>query len=130
MNLQQCLAQATVDKIKTSLIEHMPAGVQRDFYMWGISPANPNRDEFLQLVGMNQVVNLATHILEPMVKPENWQTLADYCGLIHAYFLYELVSDDLAVGLSLSPIRDASIPASVARARMLGITKKCATPLR
>jgi hypothetical protein len=109
MNFQQCLAQATVDKIKSSLIEHMPPGVQRDFYVWGISSSNANRDEFLQLVGMNQVVNLAAHILEPMVKPDNWQTLADYCGLIHAYFMYELVSDDLAVGLSLSPIRDASI---------------------
>jgi len=109
MSFQQCLAQATLDKIKASLDEHMPAGVQRDFYLWGLSPENPNRDEFLQLVGMNQIVNLATHILEPMVKVENWQTAADYCGLIHAYFMYELVSDDLAVGLSLLPRRDASI---------------------
>src|SRR5215467_7205176 len=101
MNFQQCLTQATLEKINKSLIKDMPAGVQRDFYLWGISPANPKRDEFLQLVGMNQVINLATHILGPMVKADDWQTLADYSGLIHAYFMYELVSDDLAVGLSL-----------------------------
>src|ERR1041384_6767071 len=109
MSFQQCLKQTTLEKIKTSLIEHMPAGVQRDFYLWGISPANTNRDEFLQLIGMNQVVNLATHILEPMVKADDWQKLAEYSGLIHAYFMYELVSDDLAVGLSLIPNRDSSI---------------------
>ena len=109
MSFQQCLVQATVEKIKTSLMQHMPAGVQRDFYLWGISPANPNRDEFLQLIGMNQVINLASHILGPMVKPDDWQTLAEYSGLIHAYFMYELVSDDLAIGLSLLPNRDALI---------------------
>ena len=90
-------------------MQHMPAGVQRDFYMWGISTANANRDEFLQLIGMNQVINLASHIFGPMVKPDDWQTLAEYSGLIHAYFMYELVSDDLAIGLSLLPNRDASI---------------------
>jgi len=109
MSFQHCLKQATLEKIKTSLIEHMPAGVQRDFYLWGISSANTNRDEFLQLIGMNQVVNLATHILEPMVKVDDWQKLAEYSGLIHAYFMYELVSDDLAVGLSLLPNKDSSI---------------------
>lgn len=109
MSFQQCLTQATLEKIETSLNKHMPAGIQREFYLWGISPANPNRDEFLQLVGMNQVVNLATHILEPMVKVEDWQTLAEYSGFIHAYFMYELVSDDLAVGLSLLPSKDATV---------------------
>jgi hypothetical protein len=84
----------------------MPEGIQRDFYLWGISEANPNRYEFLQLVGMNQVVNLTTHIVEPLVDVADWQAVADYCGLIHAYFMYELVSDDLAVGLSLTPARD------------------------
>ncbi|MBA3874340.1 MAG: hypothetical protein H0X30_34855 [Anaerolineae bacterium] len=109
MSFQQCLVQATIEKIKTSLMQHMPAGVQRDFYLWGISPTNANRDEFLQLIGMNQVINLASHILGSMVKPDDWQTLAEYSGLIHAYFMYELVSDDLAIGLSLLPSRDASV---------------------
>ena len=109
MSFQQCLVQATIEKIQASLLKHMPMGVQQDFYLWGISPANANRDEFLQLIGMNQVINLASHILGPMVKPDDWQTLAEYSGLIHAYFMYELVSDDLAIGLSLSPNRDASI---------------------
>ncbi len=109
MSFQQYLQEATVDKIKSSLDAHMPASVQRDFYMWGLSASNPNRDEFLQVVGMNQVINLASHILEPMLKLDDWQTVADYCGLIHAYFMYELVSDDLAVGLSLMPQRSKSL---------------------
>jgi len=109
MNFQQNLKQATLEKIKCSLMKDMPAGIQRDFYLWGISDANPNRHEFLQLVGMNQVINLTTHILEPMVEANDWQKMAEYCGLIHTYFMYELVSDDLAVGLSHIPIRDASM---------------------
>ena len=109
MSFQQCLTQATLENIKTSLIEHMPIGVQRDFYLWGLSPANLNRDAFLQLIGMSQVINLVTSILEPTVKVEDWQTLAEYSGQIHAYFMYELVSDDLAVGLSFLPSKDATI---------------------
>ena len=109
MSFQECLEQATLEKIRQSLTDYMPAGVQRDFYLWGLSPSNPDRNEFLQLVGMNQVVNLTTHMLEARVKPDDWQEVADYCGLIHAYFMYELVSDDLAVGLTLMPMRDASM---------------------
>ncbi len=109
MTFQQYLSQATLAKIKCSLMKDMPTGLQQDFYLWGISDANPNRHEFLQLVGMNQVINLTTHILEPMVGVNDWQTMAEYAGLIHAYFMYELVSDDLAVGLSLMPTRDASM---------------------
>ncbi|MBI1281476.1 MAG: hypothetical protein GC179_25340 [Anaerolineaceae bacterium] len=109
MSFQQCLTETTLEKIKCSLIKDMPSGIQRDFYLWGISDENPNRHDFLQLVGMNQVINLTTHILEPMIGAKDWQKIAEYSGLIHAYFMYELVSDDLAVGLSLMPTHDTSL---------------------
>lgn len=105
MSFQQYILDATVNHLRASLMEHMPEGTQRDFYLWGISDTNPNRSEFLQLVGMNQVNNLAAHILEPIVKLEDWPKVAAYCGALHSYFLYELVSDDLAANLSLVPRR-------------------------
>ncbi len=108
MTFQECLKQATLEQIKHSLIRHMPDGSQKDFYLWGLSPENPTQDDFLQMVGMNQIINLSTRILQPLVQPDDWQRVACYAGLLHAYFMYELVSDDLAVDLSLMPTRDAT----------------------
>ncbi len=109
MTFQQLLTNVTLEQIERSLAQYMPEGSQKDFYLWGVSSENPTRQDFLQLVGMNQIVNLSTFILQPLVQPDQWQKLAHYCGLIHAYFMYELVSDDLAVGLSQMLTRDPSI---------------------
>lgn len=107
----ECLRQATLEQIRNSLTRHMPDGAQKDFYLWGVSTENPTQEDFLQMVGMNQIINLSTRILQPLIQPEDWQRVACAAGLLHAYFMYELVSDDLAVGLSLTPTRNASIQA-------------------
>lgn len=111
MTFHDSLQQATLEQIRNSLIRHMPDGSQKDFYLWGLSPENPTQNDFLQMVGMNQIVNLSTHILQPLIQPDDWERVACYVGLLHAYFMYELVSDDLAVGLSLIPTRNPSIQA-------------------
>lgn len=109
MTFHNRLKQVTLEKIRHSLIQHMPEGPQQDFYLWGLSSDNPAQDDFLQMVGMNQIINLSTRILQPLVQLEDWERIAEYSGMLHAYFMYELVSDDLAVGLSLVHSKDPSI---------------------
>ena len=60
MSFQQCLERATLEKIRCSLMKDMPSGPQRDFYLWGISPANVNRDFFYKYSSV--LVHRADHI--------------------------------------------------------------------
>lgn len=87
----------------------MPLGERRNFYLWGTSPENPKQDEFIQIIGTNQVINLSAHLLSTLVSPPEWDTLAHYCGLINSYFVYEIVSDDLGIGLSSFAAHDPSV---------------------
>lgn len=109
MSLHQIIQSATLEKFHQSLEQYMPLGTRRDFYQWGTSPENPNRGDFIQMVGINQITNLSAHLLETLVEPTDWNTLAYYCGLINSYFVYEIVSDDLGIGLSSFAARDPSI---------------------
>jgi hypothetical protein len=100
MSLHDEIAKATIENVRSSLMRHMPISPQRDYYLWGISKKNPLRDDFLQMVGINQLINLSGQMIGDLIEPEDQQTIAQYCGRINAYFLYEIMSDNLANGLS------------------------------
>lgn len=100
MNLQNEIAKATIEAIRSSLMRHMPASPQRNYYLWGISNENPYKDDFLQMIGVNQLINLSAQMIGDLIEPDDRQTVAQYCGRINAYFMYEIVSDNLANGLS------------------------------
>jgi hypothetical protein len=109
-SLHSHLVDATIEQIRLSLHRHMPISQQRDFYLWGISPDNRERDNFLQMMGVMQLIKLSASLLDGLVKPEHWPKLAKYAGQINAYFLYEIVSDDLAIGLSPLATGDTGYP--------------------
>lgn len=100
MSLQSEITKATIESIRSSLVRHMPNSPQRDYYIWGISNQNPYREDFLQMIGVNQLINLSIHMIGDLIEPEDRQTVAQYCGKINSYFMYEIVSDNLASGLS------------------------------
>jgi hypothetical protein len=100
MNLQNEITKATIESIRSSLLRHMPDSPQRDYYLWGISRQNPYQDDFMQMIGVKQLINLSTHMIGDLIAQEDRQTVAQYCGRINAYFMYEIVSDNLANGLS------------------------------
>jgi hypothetical protein len=78
----------------------MPASPQRDYLLWGISDRNPERTEFLQAIGLLQLVNLTATLLDGLVDPALWPRLSDYTLFMNVYQLYEIVSDNLAIGLA------------------------------
>ena len=106
MSLHDEIGKATIESVRSSLMRHMPTSPLRDYYVWGISKENPHRDDFLQMVGINQLINLSSQMIGDLIEPENRQTIAQYCGRINAYFLYEIMSDNLANGLSTLCIID------------------------
>jgi hypothetical protein len=93
------LLEATLAGLESSLREFMPDGVQRDFYLWAISPQNPHQNEFLQATGVLQLINLTVMLLEGLVDSYQWPQLAMCSVPINVYQSLEIVSDNLAIGL-------------------------------
>jgi hypothetical protein len=106
MTLHDEITKATIENVRSSLMRHMPASPQKDYYLWGISTNNPYREDFLQMIGVRQLINLSSQMIGELIEPEDRQTVAQYCGRINAYFLYEIVSDNLANGLSSLSVSD------------------------
>jgi hypothetical protein len=100
MSLHDEITKATIENVRSSLMRHMPVSPLKDYYLWGISKENPYRSDFLQMVGIYQLINLSTQMIGDLIEPEDQQTIAQYCGRINAYFMYEIMSDNLANGLS------------------------------
>jgi len=116
MSLHDEITKATIESVRSSLTRHMPTSPQRDYFLWGISKENPHRDDFLQMVGIHQIVNLSSQMIGDLIEPEDRQTIAQYCGRINAYFLYEIMSDNLANGLSSLCVIDQN---AAARSKIL-----------
>jgi hypothetical protein len=95
----QLLLNATLAAFNDSLNQHMPAGIQRDYYLWAFSSQNPYQQEFLQTTGVLQLVNLTVMLLDGLVDSSDWPLLAAYGGLLNVYLSYEAVSDNLAIGI-------------------------------
>ncbi|MBL8119068.1 MAG: hypothetical protein J0L63_17585 [Anaerolineae bacterium] len=99
MIFQRHLHAYTLDSIRYSLTNLMPEGERQRFYLWGISPENPDQNGFLQTIGVNQIINLSHHLLANLVETDYMEEVAQYCGALNSYFMYEIVSDDMAIGL-------------------------------
>jgi hypothetical protein len=67
VSLHDEIAKATVESVRSSLMRHMPASLLRDYYVWGISKENPHRDDFLQMVGINQLINLSSQMIGDLI---------------------------------------------------------------
>lgn len=110
MSLRSLMLDSTIESIRHSLERHMPFSPQRDFYMWGTTPENPLQDTFLYAMSVTQLINLSSYLLEDMVAPQHWKKLARYTGRLNTYFMYEIVSDDLAIGLAPLAAADETYP--------------------
>lgn len=97
---RQTLLEATLAGFENSLNQHMPPSPQRDYFLWGISAHNPQQTGFLQAIGFLQLVNLTATLLDGLVEPYLWPQLSDYTLYMNVYQLYEIVSDNLAIGLA------------------------------
>src|SRR5581483_11973139 len=93
---------------------HMPAGTYRDFTAWAFSPLNPRQTEFLRLTGLSQLVKMNVTLLSGLVEEDQWPEVLRYTGLMNAYQILEVISDNLALGLG-----DVALDESARRRRSL-----------
>jgi hypothetical protein len=99
LDTHRILLEATLVGLEQSVNQHMPAGLQRDFYLWALSPDNPYQNEFLQTTGVLQLVNLTARLLDGLVDGHDWKRLAECSVPINIYQTFEIISDNLAIGL-------------------------------
>lgn len=101
------LLAATCSALTETIRRHMPAGPYRDFTAWAYSAENPRRHEYLQSTGVIQLVTMNTRMLSGLVEEDDWPVLLHHAGRMNAYQVFEVVSDDLAIGLGHPVLDDA-----------------------
>jgi hypothetical protein len=92
---------------KSVLKEHMPAGGYRNFCLWGLSRQNPHRPDVLQIIAATQLSKLTARLLSDLTPDEtSWKKLIRSTGLVNAWLILEVISDDLAIGLAVHQTGD------------------------
>ena len=110
------ILQPTLGALDDSLLRHMPACAYRDYCRWALSARNPVREQWLHLMGIPQLVRLTSELLDGTTT-RGWEHLVRSTLPMNVYQLYEIVSDNLAIGLAATP-RDAT--RSLQRSVLLG----------
>jgi hypothetical protein len=127
------LLAASCAALTDTVARHMPAGPYRDFSAWAFSGENPRRHEFLQATGVIQLVNMNTTLLSGLVEDSDWPTMLHYAGLMNSYQVFEVVSDNLALGLGRSQLDNAgaerrTLVSALNRAMLNALTPDRRTP--
>ena len=99
----------TIAHTTASLREYLSPGTLRDYYLWGLDPECPYRDQFLQITGISQLVKMTVMLLDGLLDDREWERLAPYCAFMNSYQILEIVSDNLAIGLARPIPHDTTI---------------------
>lgn len=92
-----------VGEVERSIRDCVPEHPAREFFLWSFSADNPERERWLHLIGISQTVQLTLQLLAGLVGGAEHEALIDYLLPMSVYQFYEIVSDNLCIGLS-SPI--------------------------
>jgi len=93
------LRQAIVDALRRSAAHDLPDGPLRRYLERGLAPGTPGHGEFLRATGVSQLTALYAHLAEGLAPPR-WSTVAGDLARIAAYQAFEIISDNLAIGLA------------------------------
>jgi hypothetical protein len=89
----------TLTELRESLATAMPPGALRDYWLWGLDPATPYHASFVQAIGARQLCRLTATLLDGLVDDADWPVLLRYIGTMNVYQIYEIVSDNLGIGM-------------------------------
>ncbi|GLY79401.1 hypothetical protein [Actinoallomurus iriomotensis] len=93
-----------LDAIRDALIRdlnrYMPASGYRDFYGWALTTENPDRDGFCRIIALNQLAVMTTAMLDGLGEAADWPILLRHAVPVNLYQVFEVVSDNLGLGLA------------------------------
>lgn len=91
---------ATVSSLRDNLPAILPDSLYRDYCLWALSPENPHQRTWEHLMGIPQFVQLTLALFDGIVDAEDQQQLIAASIPMNIYLMFEVVSDDLAIGLA------------------------------
>ena len=78
---------------------YLPDDNYRYFCEW-VLDQNEIKDRWLQLTAVIQQIKLAEKLLEGILTSDEMYDILPYCVALNTYLTYEVVSDNLGIGLS------------------------------
>jgi hypothetical protein len=77
----------------------MPPSALRDYYLWGLDPDRSYHESFLRAIGVSQLANLTVMLLDGLVEDDDWSALLPHAAAMNVYQVYEVISDNLGIGV-------------------------------
>jgi hypothetical protein len=85
--------------LEDSVRHHMPDGAFREYYLWGLNPANPHHDAWISVIGLKQIVQFTLESVAFPFPDGQIGAFAHYAAPMTIYLNFEVVSDNLEFGL-------------------------------
>jgi hypothetical protein len=93
------LQEGTCQTIVAAVQQHVPPSAYRDFTVWALSPDNPRRGDYLQMMGLTQLVTMNVTLFGGLVDPDAWHAVQHHMELMNSYQFFETITDNVAMGL-------------------------------
>lgn len=101
-NEYRVLLELTASGLSQSADEFMSQHDYSAYQRWAFSPSNAQLDRWLKITGVIQSVHLTMTILRPLLSETEWERLLPYTVYMNIYMGYEVVSDNLGIGVAYS----------------------------
>lgn len=86
--------------LEESLRRHLPACAYQDYCLWMLRAEHAPRERWMDLMGLSQMVHLFMYLLKDVAREQDWRPLLEGVVPVNIYQMYEVVSDNLAIGLA------------------------------
>ncbi|WNG35911.1 hypothetical protein F0U61_21225 [Archangium violaceum] len=101
----------TREGLEKSLTQLMPPCAYRDFCSGMLSAEAPLRDRWLELMGIPQMIRLFLYLTKDVAREQDWSRLIECSVPVNIYQMYEVISDNLAIGLAQPSETDSNYDA-------------------
>ena len=83
--------------------QQLPPSNYKEFSRWGIDEQNIYRSEYLQMSSLTQMCTMFTYLYHSAIADrQKWNILCESFGTMLIYQIYEVISDNISMGLGLA----------------------------
>ncbi|WP_062989195.1 hypothetical protein [Nocardia anaemiae] len=96
-------ARTTRNALQAQLDRYLPDEAYRNYFRWALSARNPERALFCRIIALTQLGNLTAAMLSGLPGKDDWHTRLRCAVPVNLYQIFEVVSDNLGLGLATVP---------------------------
>jgi hypothetical protein len=98
--LSEYVIEATSRTLLNCLDRYLPDNEYRGYFKWALSEENPHGGLFRRNIALTQLGNLTAEMLQNLPGPGSWSTLIAHAVPVNVYQIFEVISDNLGLGLA------------------------------